>query len=165
MAPLGTFAVRLGYIVSAIGFIMAINQLTAQYLYEATFAVQNKIILAAGWGLYLLIAPVAFFAPIGAAHDAMLQAKRKELLLFAREFEKEYRKVRGKISQFSYPEVKEVLNKMEEVNKLYNIANDFPVWPFQIDKLRRFAASIISPFLLPILTNLIVETVVKNLLK
>lgn len=165
LAPLGTFAVRLGYIVSAIGFIMAINQLTTQYLYAATFAAQNKIILAAGWGLYLLIAPVAFFAPIGAAHEAMLQAKRRELLLFAREFEKEYRKVRGKISKFSYQEVKEVLNKLEEVNRLYNIANAFPVWPFQVDKVRQFAASVISPFLLPILTNLIVEAVVKNLVK
>jgi len=164
LASLGTFSVRLGYIISAIGFIMAINQLTAQYLYAETFAIQNKIILAAGWGLYFLIAPVAFFAPIGAAHDAMLQAKRKELLLFAREFDKEYQKVRGRISRFSYQEVEESLNKMEEIERLYNIANEFPVWPFQIDKLRRFAASVVSPFLLPIFTNLVVEVVAKHFL-
>ena len=165
LASLGTFSVRLGYIISAIGFILAANQLTTQYLYADTFAVQNKIILAVGWGLYFLIAPVAFFAPIGAAHEAMLQAKRKEILVFAQEFEKEYQQLRRKIAHLSYQETKEAVNKMEEINRLYNIANEFPVWPFQIDKIKRFVASVISPFLLPILTNLVVEVVVKGLLK
>ena len=159
LAPLGQFSVRLGYAISAIGFIIAINQATTHYIYTGKPEAQNTLILALGWVLYFLVSPLAFFAPIGAAHDAMLRAKREELMFFAKQFEKEYRRLKKLIAGGSFNEVDTTIEDLEKVEYLYGIVNGFPVWPFQIQKIAQFSASVVLPFVLTVLSTVVVNIV------
>ncbi len=162
LAPLGRFSVHLGYIISAIGFIMAANQMTARYLYHQEYAALNTVILALGWLLYLVISPIAFFAPIGAAHDAMSQAKEQELMRIAAEFERSYRVLTQTLGE-DYNAMRGPLRKLREIERLYRIVDGFPVWPFQAQKLGQFALSVVSPLGLTIVSTVIAELITRYL--
>ena len=48
--------------------------------------------------------------------------------------------------------LKNSLSKLEELQKLYNVASKFPVWPFNIGNLAGFFGAIVSPFLISLIS-------------
>lgn len=102
---------------------------------------------------YLILAPLFFFLPLGAAHDAMQEAKDAELIKLADRFRSAYDSVKSSVDQSS-KKFNEELSKLENVKKLYSLAESFPVWPFDVRNLRRFLAVVTTP-LLPALISII----------
>jgi hypothetical protein len=102
---------------------------------------------------YLILAPLFFFLPLGTAHDAMQEAKDAELLKLADRFRLVYDSVKNSADQSS-KKFNDELSKLENVKKLYSLAESFPVWPFDVQNLRRFLAVVTTP-LLPALISII----------
>lgn len=120
--------------------------------------IQNNLLLNTypvilGVVAYLIFAPLFFFLPLGSAHDAMQEAKDSELLELAEKFRETYRKVKisaGESNQSFENELKD----LENLKKLYQVAETFPVWPFDVQNLRRFITIVTTP-LLPAISELI----------
>lgn len=47
------------------------------------------------------------------------------------------------------------LAQMDAVRKMYAIADDSPVWPFNFDVLSKFSAAVLLPVVLPLIVNYI----------
>lgn len=99
---------------------------------------------------YLVCAPILFFWPLGTAHEAMQNAKDEELLSIAHQFREQYRSLREDMED-EKQEFSETLKHLENVQKLYALADSFPVWPYDTRSLRRFLAIITVP-LVPAIT-------------
>ncbi len=107
--------------------------------------------------LYPLLAPFFFFLPLGTAHDAMQDAKDEELLSLSDKFTKAYNLLKKNISKEGSNYEKE-LEKLEGIQKLYNLADSFPVWPFDTNSLRKFITVVTTP-LLPAIISILSEVI------
>lgn len=114
---------------------------------------QNTYPVLLGIGAYIVLAPLFFFLPLGTAHDAMREAKDAELLKLSDRFRLIYDRVKGSVDQ-SGKKFNDELSKLENVKKLYSLAESFPVWPFDIQSLRKFLTIVSTP-LLPALISII----------
>lgn len=103
--------------------------------------------------VYLIFAPLFFFLPLGTAHDAMQEAKETELLKLAKQFREIYGKVKLSAGK-SYKKFDDELKNLENLKKLYQVAESFPVWPFDVKNLRRFVTIVTTP-LLPAISEII----------
>ena len=124
------------------------------------FALQTGILnrsypIILGIVAYIVLSPILFFWPLGTAHTAMREAKDSQLLQLARRFDEAY--VRLNIESYDDAAVEQGLKKLENLKKLYVIAEDFPVWPFDITNLRRFFAVVTAP-LVPALVSIVIDS-------
>lgn len=160
LQPLSQFSIRLGYLIFFIGLELGLNQYFTGYKTSGVLgqiAWTFDILLV--WGVYIVLAPLVFFAPISAAHDAMLNAKNNEILLISSHFEKEYQLLRNNLGK-SVVNLRKHSHKIEELQKLYVVADNFPVWPFQVQKFAQFFATILSPLILTIISSVITSWLV-----
>jgi hypothetical protein len=104
--------------------------------------------------VYLILAPIVFFAPIGAARSAMKDAKNEFILQIADQFEIETNNLKLFLA-FDSDKLGKSLVKIEQLQKIHDIATKFPVWPFSTNNLIRFISSISSPFVLGVLSIII----------
>jgi hypothetical protein len=95
---------------------------------------------------YIVFAPLFFFWPLGTAHEAMQEAKDSEMLRLAQQFDRLYDKVKREVADQDNDYEKSI-KKLEHLRKLYQIAQEFPVWPFDMRNLRRFFAVVTTPFI------------------
>jgi hypothetical protein len=159
LQPLSQFSLQLGYIIFFFGIELAANQYLTSYLHTGEFgrmAWGSDTII--GWIVYATLAPIAFFAPISAAHDAMQDAKTQELLLVSQTFEREYQALRSHF-QISSPEEQKSYGsqKITELQGLYNIIKAFPIWPFQMQKFIQFLATVLIPLVLAVAANIMTD--------
>lgn len=161
LKPLSQFSLRLGYIIFFFGLELGFNQyFTGQKMTGVLGHASWTFDIILVWGVYIILAPLAFFAPIGAAHDAMQKAKDAEILLISGYFEKEYKLLRNNLGQ-SIKYFKKRSNKIEELRKLYAMIDSFPVWPFQLQKIAQFFATVLSPLILTIMSSLVTSWLTK----
>lgn len=106
---------------------------------------------------YILFAPLFFFLPLGTAHDAMQNAKDEEVLELARKFTDTYDQLKASVGENKI-NYQEGLQRLEHLEKLYKVADSFPIWPFDIRNLRRFVTVVTTP-LLPAIFSLVIEFV------
>jgi len=155
LQPLSRFSIQLGYMLSVFGVELVLNQIQTGYIRTGNLGVITwEFDTIFVWIIYFVLAPILFFAPIGAAHDAMLEAKNRELLNFSKQFEKDYDDLRNNLN-LGAKEVEGRIKKITELRKLYDMVKTFPVWPFQLQKFAQFSATIASPLLLAILTDVV----------
>ena len=133
---------------------------TAGTLYEIQ---QGNSLLAspqilAGSVVYVLGVAAFFFLPLLTTHGAMQAAKDAELLDLARQMDEIYR--RGKRGEGDREADKE---RFQQLEGLYELAEDLPTWPFAVRYLRRFATIITTP-LIPGIVSVIVDNVIPVLL-
>ena len=102
---------------------------------------------------YIILAPLFFFLPFGTAHNAMQEAKDAELLRLAERFRQVYDSVKN-IVDGGNKKLNEELGKLENIKKLYSLAESFPVWPFDIRNLTRFLTVVTTP-LIPALISIV----------
>jgi hypothetical protein len=155
---LGRYAVSTTYLIGIAGCLGAGLEYGAYlegFLATAYFAHTTMI-------GYVLLAPLSFFAPLSAAHKAMQRAKDKLVLQIAEQFNLEFRTVSDNLSS-SGNELKESVEKVQQLRILYDIAQTFPVWPFDVGTIRRFIITISSP-ILTIAISIIIE-LIKDKLK
>jgi hypothetical protein len=87
----------------------------------------------------------------------MLNAKNDLKAKISRQFNNDYSLAYDEISG-SASQLKDNLEKLEQLQKMDKIADSFPVWPFDIQIIRRFILTMLSPLLgvlISILTNYI----------
>ena len=153
LLPLGHYALRSTYVIALAGVVAALAEYS---LYTRgtlfTFHYFHIVIL-----IYVIAAPLSFFAPLGTARNAMLNAKNQLLLKISKQFNADfsaaYKELEG-----SAAELKATIDKVEQLQRIQALTISFPVWPFDIATLRRFSLTFLSPFLtigLSILTDII----------
>lgn len=151
---LSDYSIRVVYLNAICGILVSISAyrlFSIGYIWAAIFAVV----------FYLSIATISFFAPLSTAHDEMLEAKTKLLLSVGRQFWKNYLAAHNSIG--GEPDaLKAELEKIKQLQELYDLTQNFPVWPFDITTLRRFFITISSP-LIPPLVGLLIDAVTKKI--
>ena len=95
--------------------------------------------------LYVVLAPSVFFMTLGAAHNAMRNAKRDQLQLVSDRLDAEFQEVREKIAvpDGDFPGS---VTRIKGLSELYEITRSFPIWPFDLLTIRRFGAAVFAPF-------------------
>jgi len=155
LRPLSEFSMRLGYLIFFFGLELGLNQYFTSYTLNRSWGNvlwSSDIVLA--WVIYILLAPIVFFAPIQAAHDAMQEAKNHEIQIISDHFEEEYKQIHNNLKK-PMTSLRVHSDKIDELQKLYALVNTFPVWPFDIKIFAGFSATILSPLFLTILSSLI----------
>jgi hypothetical protein len=117
-----------------------------------------------GWlgiGIYVILAPVVFFWPLGTAHQAMKEAKSKYLLSISQNFDNEYQLATTKITQ-NASILESRIKKIHQLRELYKLTEDFPIWPFDATNIGRFLAVLTAPFIPPLI-SLIFDRIIGSL--
>ncbi|MBI5304311.1 MAG: ABC transporter ATP-binding protein [Chloroflexi bacterium] len=160
LAPLGNFSVKIGYLVSIYGIASAVTVLTQSYL--ATGQLGTVILnppLVMMLGAYLILSPLVFFAPISIAHAAMDRAKHALVSRIANQFESDLAALHAALDT-NAEELKQRLDKIEQLQRVHKLVMRFPAWPFNTDNLIHFLSSVLSPVaiaIIPAVINLIVR--------
>jgi hypothetical protein len=102
--------------------------------------------------VYLIGAPGTFFGSIGLAHNPMKQARDELLSRISDRFMLEYGAVRSKL-EGKIEDLRSLRERIDELKKLYDVAADFPVWPFDATNLRRFFGALSTP-LVPVIISI-----------
>jgi hypothetical protein len=154
LQPLSQFALRLGLFVFVFGIELGTNQFTTHY-------VRTKVLggmewapdIVIPWILYLIAAPIVFFAPLSAAHKGMKEAKKSELMILSNHFEKHYKKLKESLKN-SPESIKRQSANLAEIRKLYKAVEVFPVWPFQLKKFFQFLITVVLPPLITLVSSI-----------
>ena len=156
LRPLSQFSLQLGMIIFVYGLLVGSNQFTTHFVRTGVIGGMEwapDIIIP--WILYLLLAPVAFFAPLTAAHEGMRDAKERELLVLAEQFECQYRALCDELMG-NAQDVNERTERIAAIRRMYEVASSFPVWPFQFQKLAQFFVTVLLPVLLTVASSIVV---------
>ncbi len=161
LSPLGNFALRLSYLMALHGVLLVLAPITRSFLMSATFGFRFQPDILVGLGIYTLIAPAVFFAPLAVAHSSMRLAKERLLL----QIDEKYEVVLGKIQKTLGDDVCDLeadLKSLTELQSLHAVAKEFPVWPFNLENLARFGTTYFIPVFLGFaanaLTNLLMSS-------
>ena len=155
LSPLGEFSVKIGYGIAVYGLAAVAGILSESYLRTTQFtgpelSIRFLPLLVA----YLVLAPIVFFLPIGAARSIMKKAKNAFIVQIADQFEIDTIEIQSLLASGA-DELKRKLDKIEQLTKLYDIAIKFPVWPFNTENLIRFLSAISSPFVVALISILV----------
>jgi hypothetical protein len=120
--------------------------LSAATIYEIVYGeLARAYPVLLGIGAYLILAPLFFFLPLGTAHETMRKAKDEELLGISQKYAQTYKGL--DITTRSLEEYDKEFANLERIKKLYEVADSFPVWPFDTRSLRRFMIIVTAPVL------------------
>jgi hypothetical protein len=153
LSPVSRYAMAFTYYIALAG--LTISFIAFDKIQLGQFATQyflHVAILA-----YLALAFACFFLPLDAAHDAMSKAKNEWLLRLSREFQDKYERAQGS-SFASENGLHRTMEEIEQIQRLYRLTDEFPVWPFDTLTLRRFVATVaasLSPILISMVSVLI----------
>ena len=159
LGSISKYTTVIGFGIGTIGLV-----LSAATVYEVMFGAFEKAVpVIVGVVAYLGFGPFFFFLPLGTAHSSMKKAKEDELLGIAQQFTRLYHELDLSKTQASPEEFNKKLANLENVKKLYEVVNAFPVWPFDVKSLSRFMTIIATPVLPAFIA--IIEAVVSEMIK
>lgn len=133
---------------------------TAGTLYEiqqGNSLLQSPQILA-GSVVYVVGVAAFFFLPLLTTHGAMQEAKDAEMLDLAQQMDEIYR-----LGKRRKGELEEEMKRFQQLERLYELAESLPTWPFAMRYLRRFATIITTP-LIPGIISVIIDNVISPIL-
>lgn len=158
LSPLGSFTLKLSYIIVWTGFILVVTPITRNYVAAGTLRFRWTVELVTGLGIYLIAAPVVFLGPLLVAHRVMEDAREQLLSQIARRFDMVWAKVQDGLSvDVGIPQLDSSLKALKELEALHEIASKFPVWPFNLPNLARFGATYVSPLVVAVATTWLTE--------
>jgi hypothetical protein len=150
MVSITEYTIKIAYGIAAAGLVM--SGATIMAIQTSTLDKTYPVIL--GNFLYVVFAPLLFFWPLGTAHSAMKEAKDKQLLELAQRFDKIFE--RSNTLNENDSEIEDNVKKLENIKKLYAMAEEFPIWPFDMGSLQRFITVVSAP-LIPLLVSIAIE--------
>jgi hypothetical protein len=157
LRPLGQYALKTTYPITLLGVAAVLFEYW-MYLggeFSTAYVTHGVVIL------YFVLAPVVFFLPLWAAHGAMRRAKEELLLGISRQFNHDFSRAYMEVAASSRT-LRDNVEKVEQLQKLHDLASAFPVWPFDAQTIRRFLVTVLSP-LLALLVTLLGEALTKLL--
>lgn len=148
LAPLARLCFQMNAVVIALGFVTLASMWSnvANYSMSWTHPVNILIGLA-----YLFGSFVAFFLPIGAAHDPMHRARQAALSEINARFEVITEAVRKGLRARRDPSAEDI-ERLERIAKLHAWAASMPVFPLST----RVVSTFLSSILIPIATALVI---------
>ena len=149
---LSDYSIKVVYLNAVFGILISITGyrlITQGYVWAAIICVV----------LYICIATISFFSPLGTAHEGMREAKTTLLMKLGRQFWADYLVAQNAVSG-DIESLRNVVAKIKDIRELYDFTNAFPVWPFDSATLRRFFITITSP-LVPALIGLLIDLLKK----
>jgi hypothetical protein len=153
LKSISQYSMTLGYAIAVVGIFISIQ--TVQEIQVGVFKTSYLTWLELAG--YAISAPLVFFLPLGTAHTAMRNAKTTHLLALSHQFDVHFKMIveslRGEES-----EVGSNAERIEQLQTLYKITEDFIIWPFDVVNLRRFLTITLAP-LLPAVASVIFEIV------
>jgi hypothetical protein len=99
--------------------------------------------------LYISASLICFFGPLLVAHNQMKEAKERMLANIAKQFQDDYVRINMNLSLIAEDLKKEVA-RIQELQSFYDLTDKFPVWPFDIQTLRRYTLSVVTPLTPPL---------------
>ena len=153
LKSVSNYSMTLGYPIAVIGLTLSVQ--TIQEIQRGTFG--SSYFTWLGVGAYLILAPLIFFLPLGTAHAAMTKAKNTQLLQLSQQFDTQYQKISDAINRGNIDYSNNV-NRIETLQKLYIITEQFTIWPFDTVNLRRFLTITLVP-LLPAVGSIVLELI------
>jgi hypothetical protein len=138
MAPVGRFAIRVGWLAIYFGFYVAFYVSFPTLFGEPPNINYTTMLLSA---LYLIFLPICLIPPVWAAHKAMQLAKEVELEEVAVQMRELLLDIRTASDAAK-------VGQVESLQTTYNLLNnEYHTWPFQFRALRRFSAFALLPVL------------------
>jgi hypothetical protein len=153
LRAINDYVVGFTYIIALMGLGVIILVYTSWVQDGSTLSWMNAAILVVYVGLGL----VFFFLPPWTAHTSMVRAKDQMLNTIARRFQADYTELltglQGENSEWEKP-----MERTQDLHALYQLVDDFPIWPFDSRILRRFVALIILPTI-PVIIEIIIQLI------
>ena len=158
LSPLGNFTVKIGYMIGVFGFtsVMVIWSQSAYLIKSGVFSLAITPAIISSLFVYLILAPIVFFAPIGSAHSAMKKARHDFIIAISDQFENDYEKIKLLLDTED-DKLTKGLEKIEHLQKIHAMATRFPIWPFNSASLIRFFSSVMLPIIVGILPGIIID--------
>lgn len=153
LKSVSTYSMTLGYSIAVVGLTLSVQ--TIQEIQRGTFG--SSYFTWLGLGAYLILAPLIFFLPLGTAHSAMTKAKNTQLLQLSQQFDVQYQKISETVKRGDVDYSGNVA-RIETLQKLYVITEQFTIWPFDTVNLRRFLTITLVP-LLPAVGSIALELI------
>ncbi len=97
---------------------------------------------------YVVLAPTVFFAPLWPVHRLMKDRKHDFQMRISQEFDSCFRDVHDQIARGHVDRSEQA--HLKSLNELQRYVDAFPVWPFDLGMLSRFATMVVMPVLIPI---------------
>lgn len=146
LRALSDYALRTAYLIAVFAFLMG----STAYRFVVLDVTGRYAVLILLVPLFGLLSALVFFLPLATAHRGMREAKDRLLAQIADQFQEDYALTQAAL-QADEQALKSRLEKVEQLQALYQLTQDFPVWPFDAGTVRRFVASILVPLLPPLL--------------
>lgn len=150
---INNYVVGFSYILALTG-VGVVILLIASWLMNATVLSGFNILLIIA---YCVLGMVFFFVPPWTAHAAMAQSKQKMLTDIARVFHEQYAQLTTALHD-NVLENDQLMNRIQGLHGLYQLTDQFPVWPFDTRTLKRFVTLIVVPTI-PVFIELIVRVI------
>jgi hypothetical protein len=106
-------------------------------------------------GSYVFLGVFCFFAPLDAAHDAMKESKERWLMEISKQFQRAYESAQ-RVLRASGSRLRSNVERIQQLQEIYELTDEFPVWPFDTKTLRRFGTTILTS-LSPLIASLIAK--------
>lgn len=103
--------------------------------------------------LYTAGLAVVFFLPLSSAHDAMLEAKERELL----KIDGIFRKIYAKISAHKEPLDPKLLEELRDIYFLYEKVKKMVVWPLDIGLILKYLFTVLFPIISGVTTEFVLK--------
>ena len=144
IAFLGRFSLRNSYFLGVLGLNFGLLSLAVSHLYHVPPFSQPDFVLVVC--AFFVAVPLLFLLPLLPAHNGMKSAKEDTLRKISEVADSLYDEIQNQIT--ANGEIsREYLRRLDDLRKVYNIAQSFPVWPFDVGTLKHLVAITISPFL------------------
>jgi hypothetical protein len=153
LSAINDYAVGFTYIIVLVGIGVAVQVYVTWKEHGSALTRDIAGLLAA----YVVIGLVFFFLPSWAAHNAMKTAKQELLMDISQRFQADYAEVVEGLEADTVG-LEESITRLESLRTLYELTEQFPVWPLDTGTLSRFAATIVFP-LIPVGAEMAVDFV------
>ena len=145
LKDVGHIGLRNQYLLAVLG----LNLLTLLAVYLKLGLSETAGLLVAGIVAYITLGPVIFIGPLIPFRKSMLLAKQVEQAKVATKLQQEYTRIMNELdNRLIAKEDEEIIDRLQ---KLKDLVNRIPVWPFDISTMRRF----LTVYIFPLLTGLI----------
>lgn len=149
LRSINDYALLLTYLIAVCGFglvLLIYNSIQISRL-------PQDLQLFVGLGLYVVLAPLTFFGTLGTAHGAMKKVKVSQLQSLSNRFDEDYKFIQENLDRRP-EEIRDRLERLQQIHSVYQITESFPVWPFDSRSIRRFTGAVFSPLFVSIITIL-----------
>jgi len=151
LSALNAYSIKFTYFIGIAG--LGVSLIAYESIQIGDF--QANYLIHSAICAYIVLAIYTFFAPLGTAHNAMRETKEQWLMDISRQFQVTYEST-TRVLNSPGKKLKSNIEKIEQLQEIYKVTEEFPVWPFDTRTLQRFGATIFTS-LSPVVVSLIMK--------